>query len=200
MIDTPKSRPTPELAVNDSTTTPVMQQGVGAQSDPSPRDILHALLAHVFKRIGQFVPDVIAHCSRDTDTTRSRERIRPRCDVHPVAEDVVLLSDHVAEVDADAELDPPLLGHLGLAIGHPSLHLDRAPDGIHSARELCEETVAGILYDPAAVRLDVRIDQLLEMGLEPLVRPLLIRTHEARIPPTRGSRLDGGLRPCRARR
>jgi len=36
-------------------------------------------------------------------------------------------------------------------------------------------------YDPASVLLDLRLDQLLEMRFEPLVRPLLIRTHQPRI-------------------
>jgi hypothetical protein len=56
--------------------------------------------------------------------------------IDPVAEDVVFLSDHVAEIDADAEPDAPLVRHLRLSVGHPPLHLDRATHGIHDAREL----------------------------------------------------------------
>ena len=63
----------------------------------------------------------------------------------------------------------------------PSLNLDRAPHGINNARELGKETVAGILDDAAAVLGDLRVDQLAWMGLEPLVRPLLIRPHQARV-------------------
>src|SRR5437660_7616323 len=49
----------------------------------------------------------------------------------PIAEDVVLLKDDIAEIDPDAELDPPLLGHLGLAVTHPTLDLHSAANGIH---------------------------------------------------------------------
>jgi hypothetical protein len=94
----------------------------------------------------------------------------------------VLLNDHVTEVDADAEPDPLLLRHLGLALSHATLDLNGATRGIHHARELRQEAVAGVLYDPAPVLLDLRIDQLAEVSLEPLVRPLLIRPHQARVP------------------
>ena len=45
-----------------------------------------------------------------------------------------------------------------------------------------QQAVAGVLDDPAPVLLDLRIDQLPEMRLEPFVRPLLIRAHQARVP------------------
>ena len=37
-------------------------------------------------------------------------------------------------------------------------------------------------HHPAPVLVDLRIDQLLEVRLEPFVRPLLIHPHQARIP------------------
>ena len=39
------------------------------------------------------------------DAARLRQRLQPRRDVHAVAENVAVLDDHVAEIDADAELD-----------------------------------------------------------------------------------------------
>ena len=71
---------------------------------------------------------------------------------------ITSLSNHVAKVYADAESDPPLLGHLGLAPGHPTLDLDSTADGIHHAGKLRQEAVARVLDDPAAVFLDLRID------------------------------------------
>jgi len=40
---------------------------------------------------------------------------------------------------------------------------------------------AGVLDGPASVLGDLRLDQLPEMGLQALVRPLLIRPHQARV-------------------
>src|SRR5262249_39202814 len=106
---------------------------------------------------------------------------QPRRYIHAVAEDVVLFDDHVAEIDADAEPDAPVLGHLRLALDHPPLDLHGTSDGIHHARELGQEPVAGVLHDPAAVLRDRRIDQSAEVSFQALVRSLLICTHKARI-------------------
>src|SRR5215472_5200417 len=48
--------------------------------------------------------------------------------------------------------------------------------------ELGQEPVAGGLYDPTPVLGEFRLDQLPEMGFEPLVRALLIRPHQTRVP------------------
>jgi hypothetical protein len=94
----------------------------------------------------------------------------------------VLLNDHVAEVDADAEPDAPFLWHLRLALAHAALDLHGAADRVDHAGKFRKHSVAGVLYDPAAVLGDLRIDQFLEMSLEPLVRALLIGAHQARVP------------------
>ena len=60
--------------------------------------------------------------------------------------------------------------------------LRAARDGINHAGELGEEAVAGVLYDPAPVPRNRRINQLAEVGLELFVRTLLIRAHQTRVP------------------
>src|SRR5215472_14128839 len=77
--------------------------------------------------------------------------------VHSIAEDVVLLRDHIAKVDADPELDPLVLRDEVVALGHAPLHFHSAANGIHNARKLRQEAVAGILYHPAPVLRDLRI-------------------------------------------
>ena len=86
-----------------------------------------------------------------------------------------------------------------VAIGHPPLHLRGAPDGVNDAGEFGQEAVAGVLHDPAPVLGDLRIDQLLEVSFEPLVRPLLVLPHQARVPrhiggEDRGEAASGGHR------
>ena len=87
----------------------------------------------------------------------------------------MLLSNHVAEVDPDTQLDAPLLGHIRLAFDHPALDLDGTPDGVHHARKLGQETVAGVLYDPAPMLCDLWIDEFTEVNLQMLVGALLVR-------------------------
>jgi hypothetical protein len=105
-----------------------------------------------------------------------------RRDIHPVAEDVLAFCNDIAEIDPDAELDPLLRGDGRILLDYLPLHLDRAAHGVHDTRKFRQEAVAGVLYGTALVLLDLRTDQLREMRLEPLVRPLLIRPHQARIP------------------
>jgi hypothetical protein len=77
----------------------------------------------------------------------------------------VLLSDHVTEVDPDAEPYPPLLGNLRLAVGHSPLYLGGTANCVDHAREFGQQPVAGVLYDTAAVFVDLRIDQFPEVRL-----------------------------------
>jgi hypothetical protein len=123
----------------------------------------------------------ISHHSRDANPTRLSERLQTSSDIHPVAKDVVFLNDHVAEVDADPKSNALVPGHLGFALDHAALDLRDATHGVHNTRKLRQQAVAGILYGTAPVLLDLRIDQLPEMGLEPLMRPFLIRSHQTRI-------------------
>jgi hypothetical protein len=105
----------------------------------------------------------------------------------PGAEDVVLLNDHVAEVDADAELDPLLCRGLRVALGHVALDLRSAPDGINHACELGNEAIARVLDNPPAAFRDLRIDECCEMRFQALVRALFVDTHKPRIPRHIGS-------------
>jgi hypothetical protein len=93
----------------------------------------------------------------------------------------VFLNDHVAEVDADAELDPLLCRSIRVALGHTALDLCSAPDSINHARELGKETVARVLDNPSSTFRDFWIDEFCEMRLQALVRPLFVDTHKARV-------------------
>jgi hypothetical protein len=66
-------------------------------------------------------------------------------DVDAVAEDIVLLKDHVAEIDPDPKQDTPLSGDTPLAVKHPALDLYSAAHSVRDARKLRQEPVAGIL-------------------------------------------------------
>ena len=90
----------------------------------------------------------------------SAKAFEPRRDIDAVAEDVAVLDDDVAEIDADAELDALLRGDTGIALGHPALHRDGAAHRIDDAGEFDQQAVAGGLDDAAAVLGDVRVDQL----------------------------------------
>src|SRR5438046_2923490 len=68
-----------------------------------------------------------------------------------IAEQVVSLDDHIAEIDADAKLEAPVSGNGGVPVRHPPLHGKRALYRGHDARELDQQSVTGGLHHAAAM-------------------------------------------------
>src|SRR6476619_3464030 len=88
------------------------------------------------------------------------EGLDTRGDVDAVAIEVVALDDHVAEIDADAQLDAVVRRDTEVVLGHRLLHLDRAAHRVDDAGKLHQHTVAGRLDDAALMLGDLRIEEL----------------------------------------
>ncbi len=105
---------------------------------------------------------------------------KSRGDIDAVAEDVVALDQHVAEVDPDAEQHAPVRRYALVALLHRRLHGDRAFDRIDHRGKLDQHAVARGLDDAATmlrhqrVRHDAALAQ--RAGGARLVEP-----HQARI-------------------
>ena len=122
----------------------------------------------------ELVADMVVHRPRHADAAGLGQGFEPRRDVDPVAVDVVVVDDDVAEIDADAELQPPLRLDVGVALGHPALHLDSKAHRVDDAGELDQHAVAGGLDDAAAVLGDLGVAQFGPDPLERGERPLLV--------------------------
>jgi len=85
------------------------------------------------------------------------DAFKPRGDVDAVAEDVVALDQHVAEMDADAPFHSALVGNRGMEVRRQPLQCQGAFDGADHRTELDQYPVAGCLNDPPAVLSDERI-------------------------------------------
>ena len=120
-----------------SKAAPPLRQN-SAISAHRPGDVLDLLLAHVLERNGELVAHLIPYHPADADAARFGQGLKARCDVDTVAEDVVVVDDDVAEIDADAQIDASLGLHAGVACGHLALHVDRATNRIDHARELAD--------------------------------------------------------------
>ena len=84
-----------------------------------------------------------------SNSGRSAKSGPPHCSAarrvaHQVA---VALLDHIAQMDADAELDAALGWQPGIALDHAVLHLNGAAYGIGDASELDEDAIARPLND-----------------------------------------------------
>src|SRR5262249_54209297 len=123
----------------------------------------------------------IAHGARDVDRAWLGDVLQTRGHVHPIAVDVAVLHDHVAEIDSDAEFDPPLAGDIGVAINHAVLHFDRAAHRLDRAGELDQYAIARRLHDAPLVLGDLGVDQLAPMRPEPLQRALFVDADQTRV-------------------
>ncbi|MFO0997764.1 MAG: hypothetical protein U1F33_13870 [Alphaproteobacteria bacterium] len=158
-----------------------------------PGDVLHFALAHILEGKSQLVAHLVPYDAAHPDAARLSERFETSRDIDAITVNVAALDDHVADVDADAELDALTLRDICVPRGHPSLDLNGAGDGIDDARELDECAIAHQLDDPPAARCDRGVDEVPAVGLEALERADLVLAHEARVAHHIGSEDRGKL-------
>jgi hypothetical protein len=91
-----------------------------------------------------------------------------------VAEDVAVLGDDIALVDADAEFDAAVRRSLAIQLGQRRLYFAGTPQGVDDAGELDQQPVARGLDQPAAMLGDLRVDHLGTKRLEPTQRAILV--------------------------
>ena len=154
-------------------------------------DVLDGLFALIEELQFELVADLIAHHRRAGDAARPRQPLEPRRHVDAVAIEIVALDDDVAEIDADAELDVPVLGNSGVALRHAALDFDRAARRVKNAAELDQEAVAHHLEDAPAMLGHGGIEELAAMLAKRAQRALLVGLHEPAVANDVG-RQDGG--------
>ena len=93
----------------------------------------------------QPVANMVVGGAREADPAGFGQRLESRRHVHAVPEDIALLGDDVAHMEADAELESPPAGNVAVAVAHAALDPDDALDGLDRAREFEEEAVAHAL-------------------------------------------------------
>ena len=93
----------------------------------------------------------------DADPIGLGDAFEPGGDVDAVAEDVVTLDEHIAEMDADAPLHAAVAGNCGIPLRRHLLQRQGAFDGADHRGELDQHTVAGRFEDPPVMLSDERI-------------------------------------------
>jgi hypothetical protein len=132
------------------------------------------LLPYVFEGNLELVPEVLLNTSRNADAARLRYPFQTCRYVHSITENVATIYDDIANIDANAELDFPLLRQAGIAFSHPALHVDGAAHGVDHATELGQHSVAGVLDNVSTVLADLGIDEDTQMLLQLKVGALLV--------------------------
>ena len=95
--------------------------------------------------------------------------------------DAVALLDHVAQMNADAKLDPALRRQTGVTLDHAVLDFDRAAHRVDHAAELDETAVAGALDDAAAMHGNDGVDEVAAQRPKPSQNAILVRAGQAAI-------------------
>jgi hypothetical protein len=132
------------------------------------------LLAYILKGNLELASYVFLNASRNANAARLSYPFQTYRYVHSIAENVAVLDDDIANIDANAELDPPLPRQVGVAFSHAALHIKRAAHGVHHAAELSQDSVAGILNNASAVFANLGIDKGAQMFFQLNVRALLV--------------------------
>src|SRR5215470_18340106 len=94
-------------------------------------------------RCRQAIAASLQHARRHTDATQFSQAFQASGHVHSVVENVTVLDDYVALVDADPELDAVFGRSVRIPLVNASLSCDRTAQRIHHTAKLDQEPVAG---------------------------------------------------------
>jgi hypothetical protein len=110
-----------------------------------------------------------------TNGTGLGDAFQARGDIDAIAHQVaVALLDHIAKMDADAELDTALGREASIALDHAVLHLNGAARGIYHTAELNDGSIAGALHYAPVMRGDGGIEQIAPQPAQPRQCALLV--------------------------
>jgi hypothetical protein len=84
----------------------------------------------------------------------------------------IVLDRHIARIDSDFELDPPVVWRIRVAALHPALDIEGRSE--HPRGELDQDSVTRGFRDPAAIERNGRVDQLAAKLSVALRRALLV--------------------------
>ena len=83
----------------------------------------------------------------NANTAGLSNSFEPRCDVDPIAEDVVLVENDITDVNADPKLNSGVLRDVGVLLNHASLNFNGTAHRIYCAGKLDEHSVASRFND-----------------------------------------------------
>ena len=157
---------------------PVQPHAVGAHR---PLDVLDPLLARELQCQAELALELVVGGTGDEHATGLAQLLQPCRDIDTVAEQIIPLDHHVAEIDADAEHDPSVGRHLGLTLGYALLDRHGARDGVDHRPELDDRPVAHQLDDAALVLGQERVDGRLAQPWYRGQRPHFVALDQPRI-------------------
>jgi len=142
-------------------------------------DVFYDLVAEIVARERKLILDLLIDGAGDANAAWIRQALQPRRHVDAVANQIVPLDHHIADVDADAKMHPPVFRGVGFEQFDGMLDLSGAPDRLDRTREFGNHAVASRGEYPAIVLADEPIDQRAAV-LKDTIGPFFVSTHHAR--------------------
>jgi hypothetical protein len=139
-------------------------------------------LAEVPKGHIELADSVPLHASRDADPAGLSQAFEARGNIDPVTENVAVLDDDIALVDADPQINAALGRERSVSLRHLRLYFSGAVRSIDGAGEFGQEAVARGLDHAPVMGGDGRIDQFGADGSEAPERALLVGADQPRVP------------------
>src|ERR1041385_7003221 len=146
-----------------------------------PRNVLDLLFPHILEREIELVAHLIAHDAADAYSARRGQRFKACRDIDAITVNIRVVDDDVADVQADAKFDAPLLRDGDVAFGHEALDVDGTAYRIDDTGELDEDAVARGLDDAPPMLRDFRVDYRPPVAFQGSQSAFLVNTHQARI-------------------
>src|SRR3954447_9571551 len=105
-------------------------------------DILQLLLAAILESRIELATHLSIGVVRYANAARLGNCFKPGGNVDAVTKNIAFFDDDVANMDANAEFDPPVQRHWPIAFAHAALHYHCATYGIDDASEFDQDAVA----------------------------------------------------------
>ena len=157
-------------------------------------DVLELLAAPVLKICLELAAYLPVCVFRNADGARVSDTFQAGGDVDTITENIAVLDDDVADVDADAKFDARALGHVSVTFAHPALNGDRTAHGIDSTGKLDQYSIARRLYDAAGMLGNLGVQEFTAMHLKARKRALLVIADKPAVAGDIGGE-DGGQPP-----
>ncbi len=143
-------------------------------------DVLYLLFPHVLEVKLELLLHVVVDMAGDADTAWLRQDLKPCRDVDAVSEQLALLDEHVAQVDANTEAHASCLRQVGIALRQLPLHFHGAAHRIHRTGKLGQDGIAGSVDHPAPVLLD-EIGKDVAVGVQSVNDGVVVVAHQAAV-------------------
>ena len=115
-------------------------------------DILQAALADILEWDFYDLANLIVDGLRDANSSSLRQLFESNGKVHAGAVKIVVLGNHITQINANAELHPSLLGDRRVAPRNLVLYLDSAANGLDDAGEFRDNAVPCTAEDMTPMR------------------------------------------------